>query len=121
MTSTEKSNLFRQLLDIQMQADKLIKGSPSEQEVEHFNQYAQELKYYCLENIEQDDIQRLLYEIPEVEMKEDYAAMGCLSLVLPAVALVSGDMSALNHGLHRIDAFDTGSVVMRGLVHQIHL
>ena len=87
MTSTEKSNLFRQLLDIQMQADKLIKGSPSEQEVEHFNQYAQELKYYCLENIEQDDIQRLLHEIPEVEMKEDYAAIGCLSLVLPAVAL----------------------------------
>ena len=75
MTSTEKSNLFRQLLDIQMQADKLIKGSPSEQEVEHFNQYAQELKYYCLENIEQDDIQRLLYEIPEVEMKEDYPGL----------------------------------------------
>lgn len=87
MTPIEKSNILRQLTDIQIQADRIINGKPSEQEIEQFSQYSEELKYYCLDHILQQDIQRLLLEIPMVDMNKNVETLGCIALFAPSILL----------------------------------
>jgi len=60
------STLHRQLKDIQIQAEKLISGSPSGEELVQFSNYSAELKNYLLINIEEPEIRVLIYSIPDI-------------------------------------------------------
>ncbi len=65
-----KNNLLRQLIDIQNQADIILKGNISPDELTIFLKYLIELKSYIQKNIENELIQKIIVEIPELEFND---------------------------------------------------
>lgn len=62
-----KPTVKRQLKDIQVQADRLISGDHSSEDLENFGNYSNELKNYLIENISDDFILEKLNEIPNID------------------------------------------------------
>lgn len=58
--------LLRQLKDIQAQADKILTGENSNESIETFSRYSNELKSYILKNIDSQEITSYLKDLPEI-------------------------------------------------------
>ena len=67
--STSK-NIVRQIKDIQVQADRLIKNNADVTEIEDFAKYSQELKTFLIQNIKDDFILNYLHDIPVLDLDE---------------------------------------------------
>ncbi|MBL3657355.1 hypothetical protein [Fulvivirga sediminis] len=63
------SLLNRQLTDILANAERIIKGSDSTEEVETFARYSTELKRFVNERIENKDFVQMTNDIPTIEYK----------------------------------------------------
>ena len=59
--------IIRQLKDIQAQADKILTGDNSEESIETFSQYSDELKDFIHTHIEVNEIRAYLSELPEID------------------------------------------------------
>lgn len=62
--------LYRQLKDIQSQAEKLTSGTPDQGAIEQFNNYNEDLKTYLLTHVEDPEIRDLVYSIPSISDTE---------------------------------------------------
>lgn len=90
MTST----IFRQLKDIQLQAEKLLSGTPTEDELLLFSRYNEELKSYLLNNIQDAEIRDLILDIPNIiEIKEEVKSNPLIMLIL--LGIITLGVSAL--------------------------
>jgi hypothetical protein len=58
--------LLRQLKDIKSQADNILTGENSSEKMETFARYFNELKDFIEKNIESQEVQSYLVELPEV-------------------------------------------------------
>lgn len=58
--------LLRQLKDIQAQADKIAKGEDSNEAIETFAHYSNELNNYIAKNVESEEIRSYLRELPMI-------------------------------------------------------
>ena len=58
--------LFRQLKDIQSQADRILSGEKSHEAIRNFAIYSAELKNYIAENIDDENIKHFLTQIPDI-------------------------------------------------------
>ncbi len=65
---TEPRNILRQITDIQVQADRLIKGQADLTEIEDFAKYSYELRTYLTTNIKDDFILKYVNEIPILDL-----------------------------------------------------
>lgn len=63
------SLLNRQLTDILANAERIINGNDSSEEVESFARYSSELKRYVSERIENDEFRKATNEIPDINYK----------------------------------------------------
>ncbi|MEK6153113.1 hypothetical protein WIW50_07630 [Flavobacteriaceae bacterium 3-367] len=63
-------NVLRQVTDIQVQADQLIKNNADLTEIANFAQYSHELKKYLHEHVKDDFILNLINEIPILDLDE---------------------------------------------------
>jgi len=83
---------LRQIKDIQVQADRLIKGQADLVEIENFAKYSYELKTYLINNIKDDFMLKYVNEIPILDLDTDSeTAEGFLESLLHFL----GDCSAL--------------------------
>lgn len=64
-------NILRQITDIQVQADRLIKGQADLTEIEDFAKYSYELKTFLTRNIQDDFIQKYVKDIPILDLDEE--------------------------------------------------
>ena len=61
--------LNRQLTDILANAERIIIGNDSAEEIESFARYSLELKKYVNERIENEDFKKATNEIPDIDYK----------------------------------------------------
>lgn len=59
--------IIRQVKDIQAQADKILSGDNSEESIETFSRYLDELRDFIHTHIEVQEIRSYLSELPEIE------------------------------------------------------
>lgn len=59
-------NIIRQITDIQIQAERLMKQKSSLQEIEEFANYSKEIKLFLIQNIEEGFILNHVHEIPDL-------------------------------------------------------
>ena len=64
-------NILRQIVDVQVQADRLIKRKATLNEIEDFAKYSFELRTYLMENIENDFILKQINEIPILNLEKE--------------------------------------------------
>lgn len=79
---------FRQLKDIQYQAEKLLSVTPEEGEIEHFNHYNEDLKAYLLEHVKEEEIRTLILAIPTISNVES-ETISMRTSALVAVGIVT--------------------------------
>lgn len=82
------STLFRQLKDIQYQAEKLLSGTPEEGEIEQFNHYNEDLKAYLLGHVKEEEIRTLILAIPTISDVES-ETISMRTSVLVAVGVIT--------------------------------
>jgi hypothetical protein len=75
-------NVLRQIVDIQVQADRLIKGKADLSEIEDFAKYSYELKTYLYENIQDDLILKYVREIPTLTLDDEINDAGFIDNLL---------------------------------------
>lgn len=83
-----KPAVRRQLVDIQNQADRLVDGKPSMEEIRQFDQYVSELKDYLLSTVEDRDIQSHIALIPRIldESGSQLAKRGLMFVLMSSLS-----------------------------------
>ena len=66
----EKRNVLRQIIDIQVQAERLIKEESDLTDIENFAKYSYELKSFLNENVGDDFILKYINEIPILDLDD---------------------------------------------------
>lgn len=66
----EQRNILRQITDIQVQADRLIKSQANLTEIEDFAKYSYELKNFLIKNVQDDFIMKYVNDIPTLDLDE---------------------------------------------------
>ena len=61
--------LIRQLKDIQSQADKILTGENSEEAIENFSRYSEELKDFINNNIDSTEIKNYTLQLPVINLE----------------------------------------------------
>lgn len=61
------TSIFRQLKDVQVQADKFLESKSYDYDIESFVQYVNEIKSYLHENETNSEVLRLLSEMPKYD------------------------------------------------------
>jgi hypothetical protein len=88
------ATLNRQLKDIQYQAEKLISGSPQQEELERFSNYNEELRDYILTNIDVPEIKDLANATPNIlEVENEMRSAHIVAII--TIAIVTLGTSAL--------------------------
>ena len=77
-------NINRQLKDIQSQADKLLSGSPSIDEIEAFDRYNDELKSFLTEHLEEEELLARINAIPSIldELSTENISKNIITVIL---------------------------------------
>ncbi|AXT21027.1 hypothetical protein D7030_08450 [Flavobacteriaceae bacterium AU392] len=75
-------NIIRQIVDIQNQADRLIKNKANIVEIEQFSQYNDEIKSFLESNIEDEFILNYVRAIPNLDIEQEDTKLGILNIVL---------------------------------------
>lgn len=78
-----KTNILRQVKDIQYQADKILNGKPSITDVKNFGKYSQEIKKSLIETVDIPMVIELINDIPEFDIPDFDVRTGFLALILP--------------------------------------
>lgn len=86
--------IYRQIVDIQAQAERLIKSKADLNELELFSQYNHEIKSYLLSYIDDSFILNHVNEIPELNLEEIEENTTILSVLL---GLFTGGRSILGN------------------------
>lgn len=77
------ANVFRQIKDIQYQADKLFNNTSTTIDIENFAKYSDELKQYLLKNVDEAEILKHIHLIPEIRENAINVKKGIISLIIP--------------------------------------
>lgn len=75
--------LLRQLQDIQQYADRLVRTEPDESEIQNYSDYQVTLIDYLRTTLDDEEIMRLVDEIPRVEVPRLKAKDVILHMILP--------------------------------------
>lgn len=70
-TSRATELLFRQLKDVQVQADRVLKGDDSAESIEQFARYSKELKKYALDKFKGTPAEQTLNQLPEIHFQRN--------------------------------------------------
>lgn len=76
------NNIIRQIVDIQVQADRLIKTNADINEIELFAQYNDEIKSFLIENIDDEIVLNFVKEIPDLNIEEIETKTNFITLLL---------------------------------------
>lgn len=68
---TNNRNILRQITDVQVQADRLIRSQADLTEIENFAKYSFELKTFLTKNIKDEFILKYVNEIPVLNLNEE--------------------------------------------------
>lgn len=93
--------LFRQLKDVQVQADRVLNGEHSAENIEQFARYSQELKKYALDKFRGTPAEEKLHELPEIHFLRNKITIGHVVL-FSWMALLARERRARNESLHEI-------------------
>ncbi|MFD2724898.1 hypothetical protein [Hyunsoonleella rubra] len=75
-------NIIRQIVDIQAQAERLVKSNAEMTEIEQFAQYNREIKSFLLKNIDDGFVLNFVKDIPDLEIEEIETKTGIISVLL---------------------------------------
>jgi hypothetical protein len=84
--------LYRQLKDIQSQADKIIRDNPSLEDLEQFEAYSGELRKFILDNYPDREVTETVLEIPIDLYKANRADVGLMATVVAFIPGLSSFM-----------------------------
>lgn len=82
------ANLFRQLKDIQLQADKITRNKIDQNELTFFNNYNEEIKTYLKHHIKDSEVLMYVNEIPDVLGDSNKYAIPILLLITIGILTV---------------------------------
>lgn len=113
-----QARLFRQLEDIQIQAERLITGTPTEEELDNFSAYNLELKKYLREHTSDPEVLQRVDEIPDV-MQVEVETNRKPVLILILFALFTLGLSAMYlsyvAGMRRTQLIQNNIHTVRGI------
>ncbi|WP_299102541.1 hypothetical protein [uncultured Winogradskyella sp.] len=95
-----KTSITRQVIDLQAQAERLIRTKGNMPEIEAFSQYNEEIKAYLFDNIDDDFVLKYIKNIPSLDLDAIETKSGLLTLV---VGLISGGSASAYHERHKIE------------------
>lgn len=80
--------VFRQIKDIQVQADRIISDRPGLENIYEFGKYSKQIKKYLLENVKDEMVLGYVRQIPDLEEEIDnpQVSSGILSVILFVIA-----------------------------------
>ena len=82
-----KGNVLRQLVDIQIQGEQILKGNPTVSEIENYGNYSKEMKKYLLSIADFPQLVQLVNEIPVIPENKFTVKNGLMGLIIPNVLL----------------------------------
>jgi hypothetical protein len=83
---------LRQIQDIQVQAERLISNKADLDQIAEFSKYSDEIKFYLMENIDDEEILSYVRDIPTFEIEES-------ELKKTAEGIFAGILSFASYGL----------------------
>ncbi len=75
------NSILRQVTDIQVQADRLIKEKVSLEQISQFAQYSDEIKSFLLSIIKDDFVLNYINEIPDLNLEEEIKPSGVIGIL----------------------------------------
>lgn len=80
--------VFRQIKDIQVQADRIISDRPGLENIYEFGKYSKQIKKYLLENVKDEMVLGYVRQIPDLEEEIDnpQVSSGIVSVILFVIA-----------------------------------
>lgn len=75
-------NIIRQIVDIQAQAERLVRTQADTNQIEQFSRYNDEIKSFLLSNIDDDFVLKYVKEIPDLNLDETDYKSGVFDLLL---------------------------------------
>ncbi|MCL6293633.1 hypothetical protein [Jejuia spongiicola] len=75
-------NIIRQIVDIQAQAERLIKTKADMIEIELFAKYNREIKSFLIANIDDDFVLSYVRKIPDLNIKKSENKWNVITLIL---------------------------------------
>ncbi len=87
-------NIHRQIKDIQVQADRLINEKPNLEDIKQFKQYAEELKSFLINNVNDDFILNYLKEFPDIDLNKRNTGRRILVVL---ISLFSGSLFSVSY------------------------
>ena len=75
------NSILRQITDIQVQADRLIKEKVNIEQIEQFGQYSDEIKTFLLAHINDEFILNYIHKIPDLDLNTENKNFGIISLL----------------------------------------
>ncbi|WP_282079645.1 hypothetical protein [Aquimarina algiphila] len=75
------NSILRQVTDIQLQADRLIKEKVSLEQISQFAQYSDEIKSFLLSIIKDDFVLNYINEIPDLNLEEEIKPSGVIGIL----------------------------------------
>jgi len=95
-----QNNILRQITDIQVQANRLIKEKVDLEQISQFALYTDEMKSFLLQTIKDDFIQNHIAEIPNLNLDENTRPTGILILLS---FIMGGAGNSYYHDKQKID------------------
>ncbi len=83
---TESRNILRQITDVQVQAERLIRERADINEIEQFSSYSNEIKEYLINTIDDEFILNYIREIPDLNLDEIESNKGIIPFLLNLIA-----------------------------------
>jgi len=100
-------NVLRQIRDIQVQADRLIKNKADLIEIENFAKYAYELRTYLTTHIKDEFILKYVNEVPILDLNEKSEINDIVRLLFRVFGGVFGAYSIYREQKKRSKALET--------------
>ena len=76
------NNIIRQVVDIQAQAERLLKNKPSYEEIEQFSQYNNEIRSFLFNNIDDEFVLNYVKEIPDLDLDKIDVKSNIITVIL---------------------------------------
>jgi hypothetical protein len=98
--------LYRQLKDIQSQADKITRDDCSMEDLEQFESYSRELKKFILKNYPDREVTKTALEIPDELYEEKVAEAGILLTIFsfsPWLTSYMNERRKVSRGIETVD------------------
>jgi hypothetical protein len=95
-----KPSIVRQVIDLQAQAERLIRTGGNMPEIEAFSQYNEEIKTYLLDHISDEFVLNYIKTIPSLDIDTIETKSSILTVIL---GLFSGGSSAAYNEKHKIE------------------